>query len=331
MHWLHTIAFTVIFPLGMAQAGIAGQYDNSSAMPEYEALIRERINTFHDNYNENKQEANIPLFAPDIDWLNDNVPAIGRAVAIRRLTNPTGPFPDIQLRDRLRLIDGGAGAVLFLVQGTQEGAFGPLPPSGNKIEVLASEFVTFDEGGLASTLLTISQPDRTIRQVQGLIDITSFQDAPLISNPQTPAPYRARIRTAAATIKTLLNKVDGQEGDIAALVTENVTVNINGDVSRGRQSFVEHFETLLRALPDLLTHDNGVVADGQYVAIDFVSQGTRKGPYLSLNGTTAQPDGRTYRVRGMRFLHFDGDGLISTYWEILTQEDFLTQVVTLDV
>jgi hypothetical protein len=76
----------------------------------------------------------------------------------------------------------------------------------------------------------------------------------------------------------------------------------------------------------MLAHDEYVLADGHYAATEFLWQGTRKGDFTASNGTVVPPDGKSYQVRGFRWFKFNDKGLVTKFWEVYNNNDFLTRV-----
>lgn len=68
--------------------------------------------------------------------------------------------------------------------------------------------------------------------------------------------------------------------------------------------------------PDLLAHDEYIIADGQFAAVESIISGTHTGPFTALNGTIIPADGKTCRTRIMRWYEFNENGKIKNIWEV---------------
>lgn len=100
-------------------------------------------------------------------------------------------------------------------------------------------------------------------------------------------------------------------GDAASngpLATEDVTVDNNGDVTTGRDAFVDIVAARnhgLGAFPQKQFHDEYIIADGRLGAIEYIWHGRQKTEYM---GRAA--DDTMVRVRGMLYFEFNEEGLV---------------------
>lgn len=250
---------------------------------------------------------------------------MGRESFVQGLERFDGPFPGLQIKDHIRLVDGNVGAILYYFQGTQTGEFNGIPAAGNKIEAPAGELMTFDEQALLQRLITIEELDRLEMEAAGTIKIDSFQNIPLISNPQTSEGYRAKIKEAASMLHKNFNT--GKSDLNAALATADVMINADNVMLQGSQALVDHFNAYNTSFPGLLAYDEYILSDDHYAAVEFIWEGTRNGSFTASNGTVVPPDGMIYRVRGFWFIGFNDAGLMTSFVEVHNNNDFLTQVV----
>jgi len=301
----------------------------STRNPVYEALVANRTGSFHSNFNTGDagKRKNGNLFSLAAELTVNNVDNLGRAAFVNELLSFDGPFPDLQLYDVLRLNDGNTASILFYLHAHQTGAFGGVPATGNKVQAANGELFVFDEDALVSRFIGVNQLDLVGLQISGQAPVDEFRNYSLVNNPQTPQAYRDKIKTAAAQFNRNFNL--GNSSAIAALAAPDVTVhpgNSNDTTTSGRQALVNLITKYKTALPDLLAHDEYVVGDGHYAAVEFIWQGTRTGPFVATNGTVVPPDGKVYRTRAFRWMEFNREGLVTTLWEVANNNDFLTNV-----
>lgn len=76
-------------------------------------------------------------------------------------------------------------------------------------------------------------------------------------------------------------------------------------------------------MPDLILHDEFVIAQGNWAATEYIFQGTRNGTFTMVNGTEIAPNGAQYRARGMRFMRFNDDGLVDLFWQAADNDIFV--------
>lgn len=294
----------------------------------YESQVRHNSAQFHINFDKGDmgRKANGPMAAVDIYWTANNLNYLGRAPFVKGLLSFDGPFPDLQIHDAIHVVDGNVASQLYYFQGTQDGEYNGQAATGRKIEILNGEIFNMDQNALLSRLISVNELDFVQLQITGQQNITTFQNITLLTadNQQTSAAYRAKIRMAAAQFNANFNQ--GKAGANKRLARADVTVTTDRGVSSGRDALVALFTRYRSALPDLLAHDEYVLADGHYAATESLWQGTRTGPFHATNGTTVPPDGLSYRTRVLRWFKFDDAGLVTHVWQVATNDDFLTNV-----
>ena len=112
---------------------------------EYRELIRRNAAAFHANFSRGDIDANGDLAAEDISVISNTVHLAGRAAFVKRLKRYNEPFPGLQLRDRLIIVDGTGAAVLYRLQGEHGGRFGDHDATGNLVEALSGEMFEFND------------------------------------------------------------------------------------------------------------------------------------------------------------------------------------------
>jgi hypothetical protein len=139
-------------------------------------------------------------------------------------------------------------------------------------------------------LITVEPLDKIGEQVAGMLEVDVFDDITLLPNPQTSLKYRERIKNIAAMFDKNFN--EGRTEENARLVSEDVELDADGVISKGRQALINHFENLRKCFSDLLAHDEYVPADRHWASTEVIWQGTRNRSFMETNGTNVAPDGR---------------------------------------
>ena len=99
----------------------------------------------------------------------------------------------------------------------------------------------------------------------------------LVPNPQTPPAFRQKLRDSMAKIHENFNA--GNNSANAKLVKENVLVDADWNVTSGVEAFLGLVGKWQRSFPDMVFHDDAVLADGHLGAVEFVWEGTQTGEY----------------------------------------------------
>ena len=105
-----------------------------------------------------------------------------------------------------------------------------------------------------------------------------------------------------------INVLAGKSEANAALATEDVVVNNAGDITKGRDAFVNVIAATQQghgAFPVKQIHDDYIIADGRLGLIEYVWEGKQQQMY---GGRAA--DNKTVRVRGMLWFEFNSEGLV---------------------
>jgi hypothetical protein len=221
-------------------------------------------------------------------------------------------------------VDCNLASVRYFFQGTANGHFAGLPSTGNKIEVAGGETFQYDENALLYRLITVEPLDKIVLEVEGVTKSTPSRISPPSPThkplllPRQNQEHRQHTRQNFNLRQTALT---------TAFASPNIIVDADGTISHGKQALLDHFETLL-SFPDLLAHDEYVLSDGHYASTEIIWQGTRNGSFTATNGTVVEPDGKMYRVRGMRWFEFNDEGLMTKFMESHNNDDFLTQAVS---
>ena len=299
---LFFLAFTV--PIRAFNLNPYNEYDAF-----YESSVRTTLGRFHPHLSAGEYAANGPMVSETIHWNDKGLLLVGRDSYVNHLTSFNVTFRGLQAPDRYHLVDGHVGAVLYRLQGRQTAEVAGVN-TGNKVDILGGELMDFDSDGLLNVLYSIEEIGLLIDQLTGMVNVSHFMPVSLEENPQTSADFRTSAREALGTLHENFNAgMNGKNGGLARL---DVRVQADTVQQTGRTAFVGLFDKWKGAFPDLLYHDDYVLADGRMGCLAYVWQGTQTGEYVAPNGTTIHATGKPVRVRGMTFFEFDKDGLISS-------------------
>jgi len=239
-------------------------------------------------------------------------------LAICKAMLETGIYPDFIV------VDGNVAAVNYVLQGENKGPYGQLPPSGNRIEAMSGEVFEFNPEGLMKKLTTITEIDRVESEIKGTTKINAFQKITLLPTSEENSEYRAKIRSVAARLH---ENFDSGKNDVnGALATEDIRINADSRMLRGRQALIDLLKLLKTAFPDMNIRDEYVLADGNRAAVEYVMEGTQTGPYTLPDGSVLPASGRKVRVRGIEFMEFDKAALLKELVVVHNEHDFATQL-----
>jgi predicted ester cyclase len=278
----------------------------------YEQDVRKNLGTFHINLSHGNYSANGPLCSPSIHWNVNGLLLISRASFVTRLTGFNTTFHGLQVPDVYHIVDGNVGAVLYHLQGPQTGNFEGIAVSGRSINVLGGELMVFDKNALLWDLISVEEISLAERQLLGeAATPTSANNLTglLVDNPQTSPEFRSRSRRVIASIHENYNA--GNNAENSKLVAKDVQINADWVISSGPDAFLDFVGMWSDSFPELVYHDDHVIADGHLGALEFVWEGAQTGNYKALNGTVLPPSGKVVRVRGFIFFEFENDGLIT--------------------
>ncbi|HEY4144368.1 ester cyclase [Pinirhizobacter sp.] len=304
--------------LGLA-ASIASGKDNPSA-----EAVHVMASKFHRNFSNGEIDSNGPLAAPDIHVDSNNVILVGRDKFIERLKRYSVPFPGLQLKDRIVVVDGSRAAVQYVLQGEHKGPYAGIPATGNKIQAMSGEVFEFDKQGLMSKLITITKLDDVMGEIKGSKKIDAFENVTLLPNGNESPAYVAQVRRAASTFHK--NFSTGQFDRNGPLVADNIHVNSNGTLLDGKSAFIERIKRYKIPFPNLAIRDEYVLVEGNRAAVEYVMEGTQTGPFTLPDGSVLQPTGKPVRVRGIEFMRFNQAGLLDDLITLSNGDDFVRQL-----
>lgn len=236
--------------------------------PGYSEKVRQNASTFHKNFSTGEFDKNGSLVNEKIYVNSNNAIVIGRDKFVQRIKRFSVPFPKLSLRDRIVIVDENQVGLLYIMQGVQDGPYGPIPASGNKINVYAAEFFTMDDSALMKELLTITQLDQLTRQIKGVDKVEAYEEVSLLStNKKTNAAHKKILKNALDGYVQNFNTRDWKT--LAAQFAKNVNINVNGKQVPSVQALVDMLEQRITLLSDMTYHLDRNVVEGDRGAIAY--------------------------------------------------------------
>ncbi|RFU77116.1 hypothetical protein TARUN_5097 [Trichoderma arundinaceum] len=285
---------------------------------EYTDKVANRSASFHPNFSKNTPEgiqANGRMVTPDIDLYFSGSSSLGRAAFIQALAfDPSGGVR-AQFLDRLIIVEGNIAAILSANRFTSNS-------SVLLLQTTLAETMIFDKDALLSRIVSIGESGLAGAQGAGQAGLPPLEQ--IVRNPiaNTSAGFTFKLKEKAAQFNINFNRQNASANGL--LAAENVTVVSDGRNSTGRASLVNLFTRYNTSVPDLIQHDEFVVAQGNWAATEYIFQGTRNGTFTMVNGTKVAPNGAQYRARGMRFMRFNDDGLVDLFWQVADNDIFVS-------
>jgi hypothetical protein len=267
------------------------------------ALIRKNLPQFHENLTKGLYSANGPLVSPNCHWNYDGVLVLGSDGFVEALTAfVDNSLRGLDIRDIYRVVDGRYGATLYRLQGFQSGDFSGVPfKEGTRYNAHGTEMWEFGEEGLLKNLVTVDQIGVIRAQFNGSVEVPPFTPHdPPVENPQTSEGYREMLRRNINMLQE--NISEGHPERNAALAVEDVEVDENGVVSRGRDAFAKLISMEnagFGKFPKKRHFYDRVLAEGHVGVVDYVWQ------EVKTNGS-----GIPVRQRGMMYFECDDEGLV---------------------
>jgi predicted ester cyclase len=311
-------------PLNVGKAGENTMIDAQLPDDAYNQLIHSKAGKFHANFSAGEFDKNGPLVDENIQVDSNNTKFIGRDNFVERIKRYTVPFPGMQLKDRIVIVDGNKAAVHYILQGEHKGRFGETPASGHKIEAMSGEIFEFNAQGLMDKLITITKLDDVAAEVKGTKKIDAFQEVTLLPTAKEAPEYVAKIRLVASTFHK--NFSAGEFDKNGPLVAEDIRINSNGAMLTGRDAFVQRIKRYKVPFPNLQIKDEYVLAEGNRAAVEYIMEGSQTGPFTLPDGTILQPSGKAVKVRGIEFMKFNQEGLLDDLITISNADDFVEQL-----
>lgn len=234
---------------------------------KYTEKVRTNASTFHHNFSTGEFEKNGPLVNEKIYVNSNNAIVIGRDNFVQRIKRYHTPFPALTLNDRVVIVDENQVALLYIMQGTQDGPYGSIPASGNKINVYAAEFFTMDDDAKMKELLTITQLDQLKRQITGEQKIDTYEKVTLLPIKKTDAGYKHLLKNKVDAYVQNFNTRDWNA--FATMFDDHVEMNINGKMLNGVQAIISALKNRIETLPDVTYHLTRNVVEGDRGALAY--------------------------------------------------------------
>ena len=285
----------------------------------YAEKIKSSGAMFHKNFSSGYFEKNGDLVTDDIYVNSNNTILIGRDKFVERIKRYNGPFPGMQLKDRIVLAQGNTVAVHYILQGYQKGKYGNFEATGNKVEAMSAEFFQMDENGLMKNLLTITQLDKLVDQIKGEKNIEQFQEVTLL-------PVLVTVDKAKTTKSTdsYLRNFNARNWEaLSTLLDENINVNWNGTTIQGRENCLVKFKERLIPFPDLTFQLDRSVIEGNRAAIGYTMIGKQTGNY-NYKWTEIAASNKSIQVREAQFLEFNSYGKINSIIVVSNENDIIS-------
>ncbi|ETS04591.1 hypothetical protein M419DRAFT_6435 [Trichoderma reesei RUT C-30] len=291
---------------------------------EYQNEVFNRSASFHPNFSLNTPagiQANGQLVVPDVDLFFGGTTGLGRAAFIQALAfDPSGGLR-AQFLDRVIIVEGNIAMLLSANRITSNS-------SDAHIETSLAETMIFDKEPLLTRIVSISEGGLAAAQGAGQVAAPPLQDIVLNPIANKTSDFTFKIKEKAAQFVTNFNS--GNASANGLLATDDVTVVSDGRNSTGRASLVNLFTRYNTSVPDLLLHDEFVIAQGNWAATEYIFQGTRNGTFTMVNGTRIAPNRAQYRARGMRFMRFNDEGLVDLFWQVADNDAFVNPLSLLN-
>jgi predicted ester cyclase/predicted SnoaL-like aldol condensation-catalyzing enzyme len=315
--------YTLVTPIFVMATSNSPPLCTSPRSPKYESLEANHSASFHANFDtgEAGKHANGDLVSNSLYWTANQVNTLGRTPFVNGLLSFGGPFPDLFIADLIHLNEGNKASIMFYFQGHQTGEFDGVPASGAAIQILNGELFVFDQDVLLDRLITVNELNILQLQITGQQKVTDFTNVTLIKNPQTPKAFRESLKSTTAKFHQNFNL--NKTADNAAFVMDNVQIFSNKGLQTGKEAFLALFTQFETSHPDLLAHDEYLLADGHFTSLEWIWQGTFTGPFTLTNGTVVQPTKKSYRTQAMAWFQFNDQGLVEHVWHVSNRDDLV--------
>ncbi|KAF5020880.1 hypothetical protein F66182_7082 [Fusarium sp. NRRL 66182] len=315
MRYNFPITFGMSLLHQLSSASLTAPNDSSAILTghfnqDHTSELRTNLARFHTNLDSGKWEDNEKLITQDYYWNYDGNTFIGSTNAIEALGYVVeGPLRGLKATDIYNIVDGNRGAILLQISGKQAGEFAGLPRQNNGLfNVKEAELLIFNGAALAHSALTITPIALMKEQMQGIIEAPVQSEMNMRPNPQTHRAFRQQARKTLASLHANVNS--GRVGENGQFAAENVEVELNNQVRRGREAFINLVASNAAgsgAFPKKTFHDAEVLVDGKQGAIEYIWLSNQEQGYPGLSSA----NGTEVKVRGMLFMEFNDAGLIT--------------------
>jgi len=288
----------------------------------YSEKVRLNASTFHKNFSTGDFGKNGPLVNEKIYVNSNNAIVIGREHFVARIKRFHTPFPTLKLKDRIVIVDENSVGLLYIMQGTQDGPYGPIAATGNKINVYAAEFFTMDEMAQMKELLTITQLDQLKRQITGKDKLERYEDVTLLPIAKKDAGYKKKIKNNLDAYVQNFNIRDWSS--LKAMFADKAAININGKSYVGADALIDELKKLIVTVPDVTYHLIRNVAEGDRGALAYEVNG--KVTHADKTEDGKPMDSNIEDVKQGVHFQFDEKGKIINAVVVYNSEDFNKQL-----
>lgn len=286
---------------------------------EYIEKVRNNASTFHKNFSSGDFEKNGPLVNDKIYVNSNNAIVIGRNNFIARIKRFHTPFPTLKLKDKIIIVDHNQVALLYIMQGTQDGPYGTIPASGNKINVYAAEFFTMDDDAKMKELLTITQLDQLMNQITGQDKVEMYENISLLPIKSTNADIKKKLNNTIERYVQDFNTRDWQS--LKEVFAPDTTISINGRDLKDADELIVELKDLITTVPDITYLLTRNVVEGDRGAIAYEVHGTYNPSHeQSINGF--QKSKKLEDIKQAAHFQLTLDGKISNAVFIFNSNDF---------
>ncbi|QDH78558.1 hypothetical protein FKX85_05735 [Echinicola soli] len=265
----------------------------------YSEKVRENATTFHKNFSSGDFYKNGALVNEKIYVNSNNAIVIGRDNFVNRIKRFHTPFPELELHDRIVIVDENEVGLLYIMQDEQDGPYGTIPASGNKINVYAAEFFVMDDEARMKELLTITQLDQLKKQITGVDKVSEFEKVSLLPIKKTNLAHKKMLTDNVEAYVQNFNTRDWEA--FKALFAKNADININGKMITGAQALIDELnKKIADYAPDMTYHLEHNIVEGDRGALAYTIKGTHT--FSSQVGEDGKPLKKS--IQSMEGIHF---------------------------
>jgi len=281
---------------------------------KYSESVRENASTFHKNFSTGEFEKNGPLVDEKIYVNSNNSIVIGRDNFVERIKRFHTPFPTLKLRDKIIIVDENQVGLLYAMEGTQDGPFGTIPASGNKINVYAAEFFTMNEDAKMKELLTITQLDQLKNQILGNEKIVDFEQISLLPIKTTDLKYKKELKHKLDLYVQNFNSRDWVA--MEKMFSPDADILINGKKVKNSKQLVDNLNKMISVIPNITFHQTRNIVEGDRGAVAYEINGSYN---VMENGKSVEVNLRDIK-QGAHF-QFNSKGFITNAIIVYNSED----------
>ncbi len=283
----------------------------------FKEKIRANASTFHKNFSSGEFDKNGPLVNEKIYVNSNNAIVIGRTNFVERIKRFHTPFPSLNLKDKIIIVDKDEVALLYIMQGKHDGPYGSIPASGNKINVYAVEFFSMDDKALMKELLTITQLDRLVKQIIGEEIIEQFEKVNLLSIDSTLPKSELNNKKKLEQYIQHINTRDWQSFD--NLFSSSISTDFNGRKIKGTKLLIKELQNFISTVPNATYHLIRNIVEGNRGAIAYEIHGTCND--CPQNSEEKKATRKLEDVKQAAHFEFNKEGLITKIILVFNSDD----------